>query len=99
MGLHKGMTNNPNGRPKGSQNKVNLEIRVKVLELLEYNFDNIQTDLESLEPKDRLKFLTDLLPYLLPRLQNTAISEIIDPQKIIIEGISTEDLMKGLIED
>lgn len=99
MGLRKGMTNNPYGRPKGSHNKVNNEIRAKVLELLENNFNGIQADIESLEPKDRLKFLTDLLPYLLPKLQSTTITDSQEPQKVIIEGISTEELMQGLEED
>ena len=28
----KGVTNNPNGRPKGSKNKVNIELREEIAE-------------------------------------------------------------------
>jgi hypothetical protein len=96
MGLHKGMTNNPNGRPKGSQNLINKEIREKILELLESNFEKIQADLDKLEPKDRIKVITDLMPYILPKLQNTSIAEHLEPREIIIKGISTEELNEFL---
>ena len=87
----KGVVNNPNGRPKGSQNKGTKEVRELVNQLLDENFENIQKDVDSLEPIERLKFLVALLPYVLPKQQ--AINEVTnDPQKIIVEGISTEEL-------
>lgn len=82
MGLNKGQTNNPNGRPKGSKNKVNEAIRDKIQGLFEGNFEKIQSDLEKLDPKDRLKFLTDLMPYLVPKLQSTTFTNEIDWEKI-----------------
>ncbi|PSL01921.1 DUF5681 domain-containing protein [Cecembia rubra] len=82
MGLKKGQTNNPNGRPKGSKNKANEAIRDKIQCLFEGNFDKIQTDIEKLDPKDRLKFLTDLMPYLVPKLQSTTYTNEIDWENI-----------------
>lgn len=82
MGLNKGQTNNPNGRPKGSKNKVNEAIRDKIQGLFEGNFEKIQTDLEKLDPKDRLKFLTDLMPYLVPKLQSITNTNEIDWENI-----------------
>jgi hypothetical protein len=75
------------GRPKGSKNKVNTELRELIQQLFDDNFDTIQDDLESLEPKDRLKFMTDLLPYLMPKLQSTTYS-----QKIDLDSMTDEDL-------
>jgi hypothetical protein len=75
------------GRPKGAKNKVNTQLRGLIQKLFDDNYQTIQDDLESLEPKDRLKFLSDLLPYLLPKLQSTTYS-----QKIDLDSMSEEDL-------
>lgn len=75
------------GRPKGAKNKVNAQMRGLIQKLFDDNYQTIQDDLESLEPKDRLKFLSDLLPYLLPKLQSTTYS-----QKIDLDSMSEEDL-------
>jgi hypothetical protein len=85
------------GRPKGAKNKVNSEIRGLIQKLFDDNFDRIQQDLEELDPKDRLKFLSDLLPYLLPKLQSTTHSTKID-----LDGMSEEDLdilINRIVED
>ncbi|WP_373521068.1 DUF5681 domain-containing protein [Aquiflexum sp.] len=87
MGLKKGQTNNPNGRPKGSKNKINEEIREKIQSLFDGNFDKIQSDIEKLDPKNRLKFLTDLMPYLVPKLQTTTYTNEIDWENIPEEKI------------
>ena len=47
----------------------------------------IQEDLEALEAKDRLKFLSDLLPYLLPKLQSTTHS-----QELNFDSMTEEEL-------
>jgi vacuolar-type H+-ATPase subunit E/Vma4 len=75
------------GRPKGAKNKVNSELRELIQKLFDDNYQAIQDDLEALEPKDRLKFLSDLLPYLLPKLQSTTHTKEID-----LDGMTEEDL-------
>ena len=75
------------GRPKGAKNKVNTELRGLIQKLFDDNYQTIQDDLEALEPKDRLKFLSDLLPYLLPKLQSTTHTKEID-----LDGMTDEDL-------
>jgi hypothetical protein len=61
MGLHKGQTNNPNGRKTGVSNKLTGDLRTKVNQIIENNIGTIQKDIESLEPKDRLLILEKLL--------------------------------------
>ena len=85
------------GRPKGSKNKSPQVMRDRIQALFDNNFELIQEDLESLNPRDRLKFLTDLIPYLLPKLQTTTFSQKIDLQElneqdldILIERIMNE---------
>jgi hypothetical protein len=75
------------GKPKGAKNKINTELRELIQKLFDDNYQAIQDDLEVLEPKDRLKFLSDLLPYLLPKLQSTTHTKEID-----LDGMTEEDL-------
>ena len=75
MGLKKGHTNNPTGRPKGAVNKASAAIRERITAFLDANFDQVQKDFQSpqLSVKDKLKFYTDLLPYAVPKLQATTL--------------------------
>ncbi len=66
------------GKPKGAKNKSTSLMRDRIQSLFDDNFEKIQEDLEALEAKDRLKFLTDLMPYLMPKLQSTTHSQKID---------------------
>ena len=92
MGLHKGMTNNPAGKPPGAKNKINAELRVMINNFLNDEFETIKEDFKKLDPKDKLKFYTDLLNYGLPKLQATSLE--LDFEKmtesdldLIIEGL------------
>jgi len=66
MGLHKGTTNNPNGRPKGKPNKTTDELRVMVQNFIDDNLQTLQADFDKLESKDRLNFMERLLKHVLP---------------------------------
>lgn len=94
MGLPKGKTNNPAGKPPGTKNKVNAELREMISDFLNTEFDTIKADFKKLEPKDRMKFYTDLLQYGLPRLQATTLD-------IDFEALTEDQLQKiidGLLE-
>ena len=69
MGLKKGQTNNPAGRPKGSINKANKELREMIKDFLTENLENFQEEFANLDTKDKLKFIADILPYGLPKYQ------------------------------
>ena len=58
------------GRPKGSKNKNSQSIRDAFEKLIENNLPKLQKDLNSLEPKDRLKMIIDLASYVLPKLRS-----------------------------
>ena len=73
MGLKKGTTNNPNGRPTGTPNKVTGDLRLKIQSILNDNIDRVQDDLNGLDPKDRLQVIEKLLSYVLPKLQAQSI--------------------------
>lgn len=54
------------GRPKGSANKMNNEIREVILDFINYNIVKIQENFDLLSPKDKLTFLDKLIGRVLP---------------------------------
>lgn len=61
------------GRQAGTPNKTTSEIREKISDILTEHFtpEKVAGNLEAMEPKDRLTFLTKLLDYTTPKLQST----------------------------
>ncbi len=76
-----------NGRTPGTQNKTTKEIRETFKNLLENNLEQVQNDLDSLEPKDRVLFLLKLTSFVIPTLRSIEVNEmnIKDIEPIIIE--------------
>jgi len=70
MGLKKGTTNNPKGRPKGTKNKVTTDLRELFNNVLESNMKQIQKDIEELSPKDRINVLLKVSEFVLPKLRS-----------------------------
>ena len=67
MGLKKGQTNNPYGRPKGSQNKINKALRGKIANFIFDKIKDLSENWESLTPAEKIKFIGELLPYVLSK--------------------------------
>lgn len=63
----KGETNNPNGRPKGTPNKLTGQVKELLSQALENGLESFSEDLESLEPKDRLSVLMKLASFVIPK--------------------------------
>ena len=95
MGLQKGQTNNPAGKPPGTKNKINAELRVMINDFLNSEFDTIKEDFNKLDPKDKLKFYTDLLNYGLPKLQATSME--FDFEKLSDEQLT--EIINRLIQN
>ena len=77
--MEKKKTNNPNGRPKGTPNKVTTELRVRISEFLEKNFETIETDFEKLEPRERAQLYIKLIEYVIPKMrtfEETTLSQL-----------------------
>ncbi len=65
------------GRIKGTPNKTTAELRERFTLLLESNMDRIQSDLYTLEPKDRIRTLLEISKFIIPTLK--AVDNTINP--------------------
>lgn len=75
MGLHKGQTNNPNGRPAGKQNKLTTQTKDWITQLIDSNKKQIEKDLKGMDAETRVKALFSLLNYIVPKQQSISIEE------------------------
>ena len=93
MGLQKGKTNNPNGRPAGSPNKVTKELRTIINDFLNDNIEKVQKDFSKLQPRDRVRLFIDLLQYAIPKCRtiDTTINTIEDRTKQIASMFPTQE--------
>ena len=58
------------GRRPGTPNKVTTDLRQRISNLIEKNFDRIESDFNKLDSEKRLTILEKYLKYCLPPLQN-----------------------------
>lgn len=93
MAFQKGQSGNPSGKPKGAINKTTKEIRETITYIVSHNISTIQSDLDELSPKDRVKVLVDLIQYITPKLKAVGYQEVIEyPQGPDFSGFTTEEL-------
>lgn len=102
-----GKTGNPNGRPKGSENKSTSLLKETVAKFVEDNSQKFAGWLDKIEheegPLEAFKRVEALLEYALPKLARTE-SKIVGPddgplQHQINVTISPEDAYKRLLND
>lgn len=61
------------GREAGACNKSTDQLRETVQQFIEKNIDCMQSNVDQLEPKEKLLFIEKMLNYTLPRFQSTQI--------------------------
>ena len=64
------------GTRKGVPNRINHEVRKSFQLLVENNLERLQSDLDELEPKDRIKIILDMAKFILPTLQAVSIDDL-----------------------
>jgi hypothetical protein len=62
-------TGNP-GKPKGAASNASAKVKNAIVDFLERNTENIQDIFDSLKPADKLRFISDILPYATPKLSS-----------------------------
>ena len=60
----------------GVPNRATAEVREYFKLLIQGNLERMQSDLDSLEPKDRIKFMLDMAKFILPQLQSISIDDL-----------------------
>jgi len=80
MAFQKG--NSLGGRKVGSVGKSNAKTKEAFTLLLNNNLSKLQSDLDNLESKDRLKIMLELASYVIPKLRSVE-SEIEVKQAVI----------------
>jgi hypothetical protein len=84
--------NGMGGRPKGSKNKTSAEVREKFQQLVDsYSLSQMKADLMDLEPAERLRIMTGLLDFFIPKLNRTDHSMTIGDERIIIQLPNSND--------
>ena len=58
------------GRKKGSVNRSTANVRNAFSLLVENNLSRLQSDLDALSPRDRIKAIAELSKYVLPQLKS-----------------------------
>ena len=71
------------GRTAGTPNKVTSDLKSRIAALIDERFDAISSDLELLEPKDRVTAYLKFLEYVLPKQRE---------QKIDLSTLSDEQI-------
>jgi hypothetical protein len=56
------------GKPKGAVTKVSTKVKESIFHFLEANIDKIQEDFDKLKPRERLQFISEIIPYAAPKL-------------------------------
>ena len=90
MKFEKGISGNPQGRPKGSKNK-DTEIKEKVKTLVLDNREQFKDDIKKMNPKDRATVMMKALDFVVPKLKtmevNTKIQTWQEQQNLTLEQI------------
>lgn len=82
------------GRTKGATNRTTTEIRERFNLLLDNNLDKLQSDIDQLEPYQRIKTILELAKFIMPTLKATDlnIKENESEDQIDYSKLSTETL-------
>jgi len=70
MPAKKGFTNNPNGRPAGTPNKLTKELRTVLKDFIFDELEALPAKLDELDTKDRIEIIIKIMPYVLPKVDN-----------------------------
>jgi len=95
-----GISGNPTGRPTGSTNTISIVIKEQIEAILSSKFttEQIEQDIATLEPKDRLMVYMKLLEYSIPKMKTMELkTDLREPiMQIIVQDQQTADDLNKL---
>lgn len=80
MGQKKGQTGNPKGRPKGVPNKVTGTVKEWIASIIDGNRQQFEEDLTKLDAGERVRIISNLLPFVVPKLQSASAQELLEAE-------------------
>jgi hypothetical protein len=60
------------GRKKGTPNRLTKELRSVLKEVVYNELENIEEQLDQLEPKQRLELVVKLMPFVFPKMESAS---------------------------
>jgi hypothetical protein len=72
--FQKGISGNPGGRPKGSENKATKEIRERLKDFCSNNWDRFERDFKKLSPLERAQIFEKLLKFVVPTMKEADVT-------------------------
>src|SRR5690554_2129000 len=61
---------------EGVPNRATQQVRKAFQLLIDDNLEQMQSDLDALTPRDRLRFIIDLSKFILPQLQSISVNDL-----------------------
>ncbi len=105
MAFEPGKSGNPSGRPRGSKNKADQELKQWLQMLVDGQRKQFERDLKNVQPVQRLKLLEKLMSFLIPKQQSISTEDTIKLEyeniKLILREFPEEALqrLEGKIQD
>ena len=76
---------------KGVPNRTTQQVRKAFQLLIDDNLEQMQSDLDALTPRDRLRFIIDLSKFILPQLQAVSIEDLRDKDEFRVITINLKN--------
>ena len=79
MGRKKG-TEKTGGRTVGTPNKITGTVKEWIASIIDGNREQFEQDLTLLEPSERVRTISNLLPFVVPKLQSASAEELMETE-------------------
>lgn len=97
----KGESGNPHGRPQGARGKAKADLLRRITDILDDNVDRLQKDLNRLEPAERVRALTNLIGYVIPKKQAVNVQQSLDYEYQKMKellAVAPDDVIDKIVE-